>query len=77
MPYNVIQQSLTENAFNICDKPLDKAAKTLFDFTVQQHPKNIVTDEEGNEYAKVAVSVDGTWMRRAAIKIGCGICAKC
>ena len=61
--YNNIQDKLLHEAKIVCNKLLDKAADTLHQITSEKNPENMV--EYNNElYAKVGVSVDGTWMKR-------------
>ena len=61
--YNRLQKLLAEKAREITDGMLAKSSKKLFDLTKKNHPEKIV-EHENKEYAKVAVSVDGTWMKR-------------
>ena len=62
--YNKLQKLIAEKAIQIAKELLDRAAKSLFDITAKKNPENIVADSEGDKFAKVAVTVDGTWMKR-------------
>lgn len=61
--YNRIQDKIADIANELSDEVLDKSAKTLFDITSEKNPENIIEHDNIN-YAKVGVSVDGTWMKR-------------
>ena len=55
---------LTTKAKESASELLNKSAEKLFNFTKTNHPEKIVIDKTNNtEYAKVAVTVDGTWAK--------------
>lgn len=61
--YNDTQDKFLDQAKLISEELLNQSAKTLFEITSKNNPENIV-EYENEKYAKVAVSVDGTWMGR-------------
>ena len=63
-PYNEIQKKIAENSIKQAKKLMKNSTKRLYELTEIENPENILITEDNEKFANVAVTVDGTWMKR-------------